>query len=535
MKKRVIASFLVLCLMLSGCSSYLVEYFGLQEGPAFSEFTYTRPDLSQLDTTLEKCKQNIESDADIEDIVLNIETFYVQYDSFYTNLNLADIYYCLDLRDSQWAEEYNYCIGLVGEVDAKLEALYEMLAASQYRQELEEDYYFGTGFFEAYTGEPLLDEVYIALSQEEGRLQGAYYDVFSNSGDMNSYSQEFYDTYGAELAQILLDLILVRQQIAEHFGYESYGEFAYETLYGREYTANEAKQYMESISVALADIYDSIYYDDVWQYGSEKCNTQETISYVQATAEYLGGQVQKAFESMSNRELYNLTYSPYKYGNSFCLYLTDYHAPYIFINPWYDQTDKLTFAHEFGHFTNDYICRGSYVSIDISEVQSQGMEYFSLCCSADEKLKQYKMADSLDVYIRQSAYGLFELEIYELEEEELTVENLTALYRRICEDFTIVQDDWNEMEFVNINHFYDSPMYIISYVVSNDLAMQLYEMELNQPGTGKQSYVDILSSEDAYVLEFADQYNLKNPFSEERIREVKNFFDGIFVQQSLAA
>ena len=535
MKKRIIALFLVLCLVLSGCSSYLVDIFGYQDGPAFSEFTYTRPDVSQLDSTLEKCRQNIESDADIEDIVLNIETFYVQYDSFYTNLNLADIYYCLDLRDSEWEEEYNYCIGLAGEIDAKLETLYEMLAVSQYCQELEEDYYFGTGFFEAYTGEPLLDETYIALAQEEGRLQGAYYDVFSKAGDLYSYSPEFYDTYGAELAQILVDLIRVRQQIAEHFGYESYGEFSYESIYGREYTANQAKQYMESIGIALTDIYDSIYYDDIWQYGEERSNTLQTFNYVSKTAEYLGGDVQKAFESMVVRELYDLTYSPYKYGNSFSVYLTDYHAPYIFVNPWYDQTDKLTFAHEFGHFANDYICHGSYVSIDIGEIQSQGMEYFSLCCSEDEKLMQYKMADSLDVYIRQSAYGLFELEIYELEEEELTVENLIALYRQICENFAIVQEDWDEMEFVNISHFYDSPMYVISYVVSNDLAMQLYEMELNQPETGKTIYVDMLSSEDAYILDLADRYNLKSPFSEERIAVIKAFFGGVFEQKSQAA
>lgn len=535
MKKRIIALILLHCMLLSGCCLMPEGLIGIQEGPAFSEFIYTRPDLAVLDATLEKCRKDIEDDVAFADIVTNIDTFYSQYDTFYTNLNLADIHYCMDMRDSDWAEEYNHCVGLAGEVDAKLEQLCEMLASSQYRQKLESDEYFGAGFFDAYAGEPVLDEAYIALALEESRLQGAYYDVLAEAGDMYSYSLEFFDTYGLELAQILVELIRVRQQIAEHFGFENYGEMSYQSIYGREYTAREAKQYMQDVGTAMSHIYDAIYHDELWQYGAEECTPQETFLYAAQTARYLGGEVQDAFAAMRNRELYDLSYSPYKYEGSYCVYLTDYAAPYVFMNPWYEASDKLSFAHEFGHFTNEYICSGSYVSTDVSEIQSQGMEYFSLCCAEDESLTRYKMADSLELYVYQSAYGLFELEIYELEEEELTVENVIACYRQICEELSLVQEDWNALDFVNVSHFYDSPMYIISYVVSNDLAMQLYELELNQPGTGKQKFVDILSSEDAYILDFADRYGLEDPFSEERIAEVTAFFEGTFLTKSLAA
>ena len=110
MKKRIIASVLLLCVLLSGCRLPL-EYDSVRnEGPAFSEFTYTRPDLRHLDATLEKCRQDIANDVSFADIVSNIDTFYGQYDSFYTNFNLADIHYCLDMRDSEWFEEYNYCM-----------------------------------------------------------------------------------------------------------------------------------------------------------------------------------------------------------------------------------------------------------------------------------------------------------------------------------------------------------------------------------------------------------------------------------------
>ena len=507
----------------------------IKEGPAFDTFVYTRPDLAELESTLEKCRQDIADDVPVSEILKNIETLYSQYDSFYTNLNLADIHYCMDMSNSYWAEEYNYCDGLASEVEAKLEQLYEILAASQYRQKLESDIYFGAGFFNAYTGESYWDETYLALALEESNLQAEYNDILAEAGNIWCYSPKFYDAYGYELAQILVDLIRVRQQIADHIGAVSYEQLSYESVYGREYSAREAKQYLRNAGTAMSHIYGEIYDDKAWRYGEEVCNPEEAFAYVEQTANYLGGNVKKAFDSLECRELYDLSYSSNKFDGSYCVYLTDYNAPFVFVNPWNQAVDKLTFAHEFGHFTNEYICGGSYVGTDISEIQSQGMEYFSLCCSKDPGLTRYKMADSLSVYVHQSAYGLFELEIYELEGEELTVENVIACYRQICEDFSVVQDDWNEFSFVNVSHFYLNPMYIVSYVVSNDLAMQFYEMELENPGKGKKYFVESLSSEEMYILDFADQYGLKNPFSEERIAELKCFFEETLLSLPQAA
>ena len=52
-------------------------------------------------------------------------------------------------------------------------------------------------------------------------------------------------------------------------------------------------------------------------------------------------------------------------------------------------------------FTNDYLTGGSYVTTDVAELMSQGMEYMSLCYATEpsaqvlDTARQLKMADSL--------------------------------------------------------------------------------------------------------------------------------------------
>ena len=78
-----------------------------------------------------------------------------------------------------------------------------------------------------------------------------------------------------------------------------------------------------------------------------------------------------------------------------------------------------------------------------------------------------------------------------------------------------------------IGHFFTSPLYIISYVVSNDAAMQLYQMEQTEQGSGLACYVDNLATEEVYFLSFLQHANLESPFADGRINTVKKTFEAI--------
>jgi oligoendopeptidase F len=254
----------------------------------------------------------------------------------------------------------------------------------------------------------------------------------------------------------------------------------------------------------------------------EESSELQTFSYVQNMAHNMGGIMKEAFDAMADSNLYDISYGENKFDSSFVVYLYTYGAPYVFVNPTLTEHDKLTFTHEFGHFCNHYASYGSGAGVDVSEVFSQGLEYLSLCYTENTgNLEKIRMATCLTTYVEQAAYASFERQVYNLSGEQLTVENIQALYQTVGTSYGFDSWAWDSRDYVCINHFFTSPMYVISYVVSNDAALQLYQMEKAEKGTGLACYTDNLTTMEAYFLAFLESAGLKSPFDPGRLEEVR--------------
>ena len=83
------------------------------------------------------------------------------------------------------------------------------------------------------------------------------------------------------------------------------------------------------------------------------------------------------------------------------------------------------------------------------------------------------------------------------------------------------------MEYVLVPHFYTSPLYVISYVVSNDAALQIYQMEQAATGTGRKCLEESLYTSQGYFLAFLEEAGLKSPFAAGRLAEVKQMLQQI--------
>ena len=542
---RLVSLLLATVLMLSGCSRMLLEIAreeldgyldaatepSAEDRPAipteageltFSEMEYTRPDMDKIQQTFEEACILAEG-TDLDAIMDAIWAFYDEYDWFYTYYSLADIHYCLDVTDAYWEEEYYFCSDNSAAVDAALEELYYALAKSPCREELEGDDYFGEGFFDSYDGENNWDESFTALLRKESELMARYYDLSAEATGAPEGSDAWYDCYADPLAQVLVDLVAVRREIAAHWDYDSYAGFAWDFYYYRDYTPAEMEAYLEGVRRELVPIYVELASSDVWDYGYIRMGQRQIYDYVRTATEAMGGPVWEAFQVMEDRELYDITYSPNKYGVSFEMYLDCYEVPFLFLCPSLENRDKLTFAHEFGHFCNDYYSYGSSAGVDVLEVFSQGMEYLSLCYGEDTKrLARTKLADSISTYVEQSAFATFEHRLYELKDP--TVEDLYALYEEVAQDFGFWSVGYDPREFVTIPHFFTNPMYIDSYVVSNDAAMQIYQLELDEPGAGLKRFEEHLETEELWFLSFLETADLESPFAPGRLETVRDLF-----------
>lgn len=526
--RRFLCLLLILSVLLSGCVDYdrlRDAFYGRYDTTPFAQMEYTRPDLTELQTTLDTILDRCQNAATLEDVLSAINDFYSYYDRFFTNCALANIHYCANMNDIYWRKQNDFCAEAEPAMHAALEDLYQELAKSPFRQKLEQDDYFGADFFVPYESEDIYDSVYLSLLEEEAELVNQYYALTSEGSDLETYSEEYFSKYTVPVTELLVKLVTVRQKIAAHTGYADYVEYAYACNYARDYSPAQAEDYVLRISDTFSDLYARVNNSGIWQEALSQCAGDETFQYVSQVANAMGGDIQKAFQALSDSKLYDIGHSDNKYPASFELYLWSYASPYVFIYPYGDQGDKLTFAHEFGHFVSDYLCYGTYAGTDIAEIHSQGFEYLSLCYGEDvQTLTKLKMADSLYTYVECSAYTLFEHQLYRLTGSDLTAENILRIYEQIGKQFGFDCRQWDPRELIAFTHIFTDPLYNISYVVSNDLALQLYQLEQGEQGAGLQLYLQCLTDESSYLLDFAERYDMESPFAAGRLENVAQLF-----------
>ena len=107
---------------------------------------------------------------------------------------------------------------------------------------------------------------------------------------------------------------------------------------------------------------------DVWDAAYAYASRSQTLNHVRAAAEGLGGAVLEAFRAMEAGELYDIDYGVNKYDTSFEVWLESYGVPFVFVCPYNEVYDRLVFAHEFGHFCNDFASSGSGAGTDVLEI-----------------------------------------------------------------------------------------------------------------------------------------------------------------------
>lgn len=551
MKKRwywsIVPLLLAAALLMPGCESF-AEYNlmailrkGLERAApkdAFSEMEYIRPDLDAYQRLVDESCQLAATSRSADRMLEQTWEIYAAYDTFYTMKNLADIRYSLDLSDPFYQEEFDYCSIQSAVVDEGLDTYYRALAKSPIVKELE-DAYFEAGFFDGYGEDTptVWNEAFSKSLEAESANISAFYTQMQELGESAS-GQALSAAQTEQLGELFVDLIRTRRRIAAAAGYDSYEDFAWDWYYSRDFTPAQAEAYVAEIAEKLAPMYRSMSQSGFWltvyngTYGQAQCE-----AYLSSAAEQMGGLAKAAWDEMRQRQLYDIAPGLYKYEGSFEIYLTDFQAPFVFVNPYGDVTDLLSFAHEFGHFVNDYACGGSYASTDVAEFFSQGMEYLSLCYAQEpatqdvELVTRLKMADSLSVYVEQAAYYSFERQAYALPDEELSVESLRALYETTGRRYGFDIPGWDTMEWVSITHLYTSPFYIISYVVSNDAAFQLYQLEQEEAGAGLERYEELVQTdEDVPFLTFLEDSGLESPFAHGRLDRVAALLEAIVPQ-----
>ncbi len=523
------------------------------DGVMFSDMRYARPDTEALAADVAAVEDALEGGAALKRVEELLDRCMDDYDDFSTMYSLANIYNCKDLRDEYYAAEYEWISTESANVSRLFDEMYYACAGSELGQALEEDY-FWDGFCEEYAdpNDSYYNDVTVALMQRESELISRYREIVAeptimyegrersfheladelgSADDLASYYKylavllSYYRKYNRPLAEVYIELMRVRTEMAEEMGFSSCEEMEYVFCFGRDYTPEDGAVFVGGVKADLVPIY--LWSKDTGlSYGVDysPLSSDELYADMKAVTDSIGRECSDAFAFMSQYGLYDIEPSIHKADTSFQTYLSNYDAPFIFLNPAGTTQDLLTFVHEFGHYTDAYANFDANETIDVAEIFSQGLEFLSLSHMGGvlsggeiDTLRRGKMIDALDTYIQQAAFADFESKAHALGPDELTADKLNALALQAAKDFGFCDEGFEEyyMYFwMDITHFFEYPFYVISYPVSLDVAMQIYELELQEPGRGMAKYFEILPRDWESFMETVTNGGLRSPFAE---------------------
>lgn len=528
---------------------------------AFSQIEYERPNVESLISRINDVTSFIKSDATAEEVLDALYELDPYCADFTTMDSVAYIYYCINLSDTFFKDEYDYLENQAPLIEKALELLYEAAADSPYKAELEDEY-FGEGFLDYYlTHDIYKNDEFVALAQKEAALQSQYMQLQDNQsitidGEeyllndlMEEYEDdiyklyyeiypEYFKKYNQSMGEIYVQLVQTRQKMAQTVGYETYADFAYEYLYSRDYSPEMARTYIGDICDELAPLYMDLqmngsmsmldYNDMDFQTVIE--NVEKSLYLIDCEAD---SDFYEYFSFMKHFGLWDATESSGKMSGSYETYLPSYAEPFVYISPTGTESDFLTLSHEFGHFSDSMINDNEDSVLDKCEIFSQGMEalvlfYNDLDEDVAEKLKKLQLSEMLEVFVYQGMYADFEDRVYQLDLDTLTVDIINETYSDVVRDYGMYyagMDWYNEQVWIDINHFFIAPYYVISYCTSADAALQIFAKEDEHSGAGAEVYCQLIDRADELeFLELLKAADLESPFDNLRIWELSCFF-----------
>lgn len=522
------------------------------EPVAFEDMEYTRPDAAALCKALGELEKLVKNDGSFDEVGAAFEAAYSDYSLFNTMDSLSYIRHTIDLNDEYYETENNWCEEQSPLIEQALEKCYIAMGQSDLRDRLEEEY-FTEDFFDFYDENQIYsNDRVVKLMQKDNDLQAQYMALQSDqtiewngeevlyediigdeSLDYDSYLmayQLYYNKYNPQVGEIFAEMIRTRNEIARELGYDTFADFVYSYYYDRDYTPEEAEDYLSDIAAELAPMY---FYAVYGAQSTTPCSTDEVLDLFEKTVYRFGGEFATSYEFMQAYDLMDITDSSSKMPGSYVTYLSSYQMPFLYVSPTGKLDDLLTCCHEFGHFVDGFVnCNGTS-SIDCNEIFSQGLEFLSLSRAElddDEReaLTISKVADSLMTFVSQAAYAEFELRAYALPDDQLNTEGLNALFLECMEEFgqsytgmeDIIAPGW-----IDIQHFLIAPYYVISYCVSNDAALQIFQLE-EENGTGLETYRALMSTSSGNtILALLEENGMESPFEPGRVEELADFFE----------
>ena len=520
-----------------GCTSCLWNESNGKHTEALT-FKFTEEDEAALDAKYDEVKAMLDAAAKYDPALHayaetgELADAYKVIDAVHTDLydlvmyamsqkQLAEIAYYCDMKNAELEETYQYMMDYQTNIIAKFYTLSRPFYDSCYR----DFYYYG-----------MTEEEINAFLFDSDAISNPEYTALK---ERNNAIEEEVVAPGfapSKLPELYAEFVANNNKMAQLMGYDNYLEYAYENVYGRDYTYQDAAALSEYAKTYIAPVFAEVY--RAWTGFSGASAEVREKYYAQASYPF--------FENLEGNTLVNdyidlmaFNTNPNKtvsfsdefnklmsdgnmfrgeYDGAFVTSIYSENLPIAYFGKGYDNC--FTVIHEFGHYMNEVYNAEVYAdtdysqSYDLLEMHSQGNELLYLCYLKEKSgytrdefamVNSYALVNMLYAGIAGFTVDAFERAIY-LDEYDglgadvimadgtITADEYDALYTYIVTDFgaeKVLDGYWEYGMTVT------SPCYYVSYSVSVISVLQLYEVA-NTEGfdVAKEQYLKLFTYTD---------------------------------------
>ena len=466
---------------------------------------------------------------------------------------LAEIAYYCNMKDTALEETYTYMMDYHTAVVAKFYTLSRPFYDSCYR----EFYYQGMSEEEInsflFDSDTVSNPEYTALKERNNAIEAEF---LGAGGSKKEVLPGLYAEFAAN-----------NNKMAQLMGYDNYLEYAYENVYGREYTYEDAAELSEYVKTYVGPIFNDVYRtyrnltgatpEEKERYESQtKHSFFENLEgntyvndYIDIMAFNTNPDKMISFSDEFNKLMGDGNMFRGQYNGAFVTTISGVNIPIAYFGASYDS--PFTIVHEFGHFMNEIYSADvaeEFVdfnqSYDLLEMHSQGNELLYLCYLEQNAgyskventfVKSYSLVNMLYAVMAGMTIDTFERAVYLNQYEGtnadvimadgvITADEYSLLYTGICIDFGVedsIDGYWEHGMTIT------SPCYYVSYSVSALSVLQLYEMA-NTDGfdVAKEAYLKLFTYVDedpAMTMEEVLTYAGMLSYMDEQL--YKNLYD----------
>lgn len=514
----------------------------------FSQMSYERPDMDELFAAIDVLERSARfGDAAVEEACRTVDTLYT---SAYTQYSLVSIYQSLDVNDETYYDESIRLYDELSEADRRINAALVSLIDDGCRDALED--YFGEEYVEdVLLNERLYDDAAADLLSRDNELSLLYDRIVeqtrATSADGRTWSLEeilsddslsadeyfeLFDLYCKALrdnvSDVFLEMVSVRNRIAETLGFDSYAEYRY-LCYTRDYTPEDAAAFCELVKTYIVPLYieTASSPNPVLSLLYQKSYDEEaTLDLLAGEFAALDPRISSACSYMREYHLYDIGVRDGKSDGGYTTYLDDYESPFLFDNFGGAFNDIPGLIHEMGHYASFYNNPGDG-PLDLAEIDSQGMEMLMLSRYSNiygDGLAGAAAGDKLEDMMYSLITGCmqdeFQRRVYE--DGNMTMDEICALYAELNEEYGLSEIYYaSDCEWTLVSHTFQSPLYYISYAVSAVPALEIWRVAREDFKVGKELYLSLYARDhDEDFLEVLADLGFADPFDEETILDL---------------